>query len=95
MPRSHDGPIPQRPERNELSGRMGDIFDQFGPGRPSDQGDGGLTRIHELLADRPGHDGVRPDRDFRGLGNEDGGPFTPRGHEPEATKVLDVGDWFL
>lgn len=36
MPRSYDGPIPQRPERNQLGDRLDDLFNSIGPNRTGD-----------------------------------------------------------
>lgn len=99
MPRSHDGPIPQRPERNEMSGRMDDIFGQFGPGRANDgQGQGAGPRLNDYLADR-GADRpdrpVRPDREFDGDTSEGGFGATPRQDLQDSARPLDVSDWFF
>jgi hypothetical protein len=108
MPRTFDGPIPERPARNALEDRITDLFDLTLSPRPHNGQQGGdlEQRLIDLFGDRPGPAGDRPgathdrnpdgpNRDFSHFG-EDGAGWAPREGVHDLLKTHEfTHDWFF
>lgn len=104
MPRSFDGPVPERPERNDISDRVGDFFSNFGGPRSHESADrAGFPRLDERFNheereprwEARDRDGSGPQANF--TPNEGEAPeFTPRPGVHDLLKTVEFhNDWFF
>jgi len=107
MPRSFDGPIPERPERNDISDKVGGFFSGVSGPRSHDQTDNaGFPRMDDLFdpANRPEReprwearerDGSGPQGNF-GPVDGDAPEFMPRPGVHDQLKTVEFhNDWFF
>lgn len=103
MPRTFDGPLPERPARNDLSDQVGGFVDLFGGPRvhEGNRPDGGVRLDDWFGGDRPEREPrwEARDRDQSGPRIEfdfDPGGFVPRDGVHDLLKTVEFhNDWFM